>query len=231
MAGKFEAQVATKSSSIEDVEKIVKRNEAEFFRKINGAFTVVSTADDITCYRLDASQRGETAADVFKTVARIPASVATVFEAMFVYKTRLEWDSATLDDASDDAIHTFGKASDGNEIVIAYTRSKPAAAGLISSRDFVDLCHTVKMEGGALARIGGAVIFDGCGEKKKCIRGKNFPCGLVCKPIDGEPDACTIEFMLHTKIGGWVPITVLNKTSAGVSIDIIQKLQKFVQGK
>ena len=48
------------------------------------------------------------------------------------YKTRLEWDSATLDDASDDAIHTFGKASDGNEIVIAYTRSKPAAAGLIS---------------------------------------------------------------------------------------------------
>lgn len=227
-SGKWTAPSLASAAAMQDVEKIMKENEQEFFRKLNGSYSVVSDHDGITIGKLHASERGNTSVDVFKGTATVPASQDEVFKAMFNYETRLTWDQATLDPMSDDTIHNFGKASDGNDIVVSYTRSKSAAAGLISPRDFVDLCHTGHLEDGAMSRIGAGVVFDMCPEEKGIVRGVNFPCGTVVKPVDGEENVCSIDFLIHGKIGGWLPVSLLNKQFASVNREILTKLIDYV---
>ena len=42
------------------------------------------------------------------------------------------------------------------------------------------------------------------------VRGWCFPGCMVVRPIPGQPDACTFQWLLELDYGGWVPSCLVN---------------------
>lgn len=60
------------------------------------------------------------------------------------YSRRLKWDLETITDASNPRLKQWGDDPDG-EVTLVWTESKPAAGGLISPREFLDIGKTYKV--------------------------------------------------------------------------------------
>ncbi|XP_013394480.1 stAR-related lipid transfer protein 5-like [Lingula anatina] len=136
---------------------------------------VVKKGKDVTVYCRSST---EFQGNIYKAEGTVDAKPEKVFEYVEPKPDGLrpKWDKAIK------AVDTIEKIEEGLSVMRTCTHS--AAMGLISPRDFLDLCLTVKNEN-SICTVAGSIEHPDCPVEPKYVRGTNHPCGICCFRIDG----------------------------------------------
>ena len=60
-------------------------------------------------------------------------------------------------------------------------------------------------------------------------RGENGPnCWVMC-PIPGDPDHCKFQWLLNTKLNGWLPQYLVDAALTSVMLDMIKHINAYDQ--
>ncbi len=73
--------------------------------------------------------------------------------------------------------------------------------------------YMFKLEGsidGCFVAGSGSVIYPLLPEEDDLVRGWCFPGCMVVRPIPGQPDTSTFQWLLELDYGGWVPACLVN---------------------
>ncbi|XP_045156584.2 stAR-related lipid transfer protein 5-like [Mercenaria mercenaria] len=89
-----------------------------------------------------------------------------------------------------------------------------ACMGLISPRDFVDVILTKETDS-YISTNGVSVSYEKCPEEKKYVRGWNYPCGLICEKLPGEPNKTKLVSLIQPDIGGMLPRSLVDQAIPG----------------
>ncbi|KAL5004816.1 hypothetical protein ScPMuIL_018272 [Solemya velum] len=99
-----------------------------------------------------------------------------------------------------------------------------ACMGLISPRDFVDLILTKETDE-YYSTNAISIDYEGCPPDKKFVRGWNWPCGMICCKIPGEPNKCKLVSLIQPSIGGMLPRTLVDSAIPGSMTELFTQLQ------
>ena len=138
------------------------------------------------------------------------------------FSKRLKWDSAL---ASGETVCQYA-----NGVSICSYTTQPAAAGVIKPRLFVDCRRFYTRSDGAC--VDTRVHWGGADDQvatKGYVRGANLPGGgLLVEHVQagGDPNQpkqlVRVTMVAHTEIGGWLPASLVNASTAGVLLELLQ---------
>ncbi|PSN51009.1 hypothetical protein C0J52_07443 [Blattella germanica] len=87
---------------------------------------------------------------------------------------------------------------------VIYQVTAPAAGGLVSTRDFVSARH-YSVRDGCFWSGGASVVHPDAPSSDKHVRGENGPGCMVARPIPGVADRCIFQWVINTRLNGWLP--------------------------
>jgi START domain len=122
-------------------------------------------------------------------------------------------------------------------------------------RDFSLLCSWGRLEDGSAYLVNRSVAHPDCPEVKGFVRGIVMMCGFLMVPTApanssstncgttansgdnsssatavAEPQSCTLTMVVHSELGGNLPVGIVNKISTGAPAMVSAKLQKLFAG-
>ncbi|KAK5648235.1 hypothetical protein RI129_003127 [Pyrocoelia pectoralis] len=156
---------------------------------------------------------------IFKVSATLNASPQFLLEELF-YKVETipQWNPALLESHK---IQSIDEHTD-----ICYQISADTA-GVVTSRDFVNIRHWGVVEGcyviGYSAAEHPSVV-----RSEKYVRGENGVGCWAMKPVPGEIGKCNFEWVLNTNLKGWIPQYILDTALVGVLLDYVKNLRKHL---
>ncbi|KAJ3109518.1 StAR- lipid transfer protein 3 [Phlyctochytrium planicorne] len=161
--------------------------------------------------------------------SEIEASAERVFSTLTDYEGRPKWDSVMA------AYKNLRIITE--DVHLSYTLTQPIF--VISARDYIDL-RVVREnptsyvmawrspEDGTFPDEWMAPPSDIELEKLKPVRGFNHVGGIRVSKIEGEPNKCKVEYMVHSEIKGSMPVWIVNKGTGGAIDGIFASLKKAV---
>ncbi|TRY68621.1 hypothetical protein TCAL_12158 [Tigriopus californicus] len=108
---------------------------------------------------------------------------------------------------------------------ISYQVAAEAAGGMVSTRDFVNLRYWQVIEGSYFSS-GVSIQHPAMPSQPKKVRGENGPGGWAMRPVPGEPDECTFQWLLDTDLKGWIPQSVIDAALSGAQFDYIESIRQ-----
>ncbi|KAG8456770.1 hypothetical protein GDO86_002523 [Hymenochirus boettgeri] len=107
------------------------------------------------------------------------------------------------------------------DTVICQSISHSYGMGLISSREFVDLIHIKRYDGGIITTNSVSVDYAGCPVSSKHVRGFNNPCGYVCSPLPENPAHSKLVVFIQPELGGLLPRSVVESALPNNVLNLI----------
>lgn len=170
-----------------------------------------------------------------------PGNPTAICETIRDCKNRLKWD---LNVSCSKKIPIDHDANDTN-LQIAYTATKPAAGGIISPRDFVDLSdiypiNDAKTGYEATQLVGVSVECDEVPEKKGFVRGNTLISGFLMEKLstkelkerynicESQCEWSRMKYIVQSDIKGWIPKSVLNAAFASSICEYVNNLRNYV---
>ena len=202
---------------------------------------------------------GGASSRAFRGVATLPYSVETLRARTLNLAERLTWDKAVAHLGVVRAAARDAASAGGAGYAIFHSVTKPAAAGVISGRDFCDAVFIGDAAAlppdvaAAAARplAAGAWVNAGAGLRehaafpatKALVRGFNNPSGWLVEPADPPPDGdggarpansngfCRVTYLVQPELGGWLPSVVVNAALTGMFAAFFGDLLAFLAAK
>ncbi|XP_018426473.1 PREDICTED: stAR-related lipid transfer protein 6 [Nanorana parkeri] len=119
------------------------------------------------------------------------------------------------------------------DTVIGHTITHSYGMGLISSREFVDLIHIRRYDGGVVTTNSVSLEYEKCPVTSDRIRGFNNPCGYICSPLPENPAHSKLVVFIQTELGGLLPRALvesaLPSNIIGLITNVREGTKKFVQ--
>lgn len=134
---------------------------------------------------------------------------------------RLEWDKRLAGVESLEAINP--------NITLMRSYTTAELTGIIHARDFVDLITTVKTND-YFANFAVSVT-DKFPEQPNFIRGFNYPSGIFCFNIQGEPNQTNVLCILQPDVKGSVPGELIDAVMPSSCEEFYRCLRHFVEKK
>lgn len=149
-----------------------------------------------------------------------------VIPFMYLAKYRSKWDKA---------LKSYSILEEINEdTVICHSISHSYGMGIISSREFVDLVHVRRYDGGVVTTNSISVECDKCPVTSSHVRGFNNPCGYVCSPLPENPAHSRLVVFIQPDLGGLLPRalveTALPNNVIGLISDASEGIKKLLHG-
>jgi len=115
-----------------------------------------------------------------------------------------------------------------SEVSVVRTITHSAFGGLISARDFTDLVINEKTDD-YLSTNAEGVQHPGCLPASEFVRGKNYPCAIICFRIPGEPKKTKVVSYIQTDLGGMLPKSLVENALPSNQVDFFSALRKALQ--
>lgn len=111
---------------------------------------------------------------------------------------------------------------------VNYLVTAEAAGGLVCRRDYVNL-RSKGIRDGCYVSAGAAINHPNVPPHNKYIRGENGPNCWVMRPMPDAPDRCKFEWLLNTKLNGWIPQYIVESALTGGMLDFIKHINAYGQ--
>ncbi|KAM8962039.1 stAR-related lipid transfer protein 6 [Pelodytes ibericus] len=95
------------------------------------------------------------------------------------------------------------------DTVITQSLTHSYGMGIISPREFIDVIHIKKYDGGMITTNTLSVEHEKCPVTTSHVRGFNNPCGYVCTPLPENPAHTRFVVFIQPELGGLLPRTVV----------------------
>lgn len=115
-----------------------------------------------------------------------------------------------------------------NQTDITYQVSAAGGGGVVTSRDFVVLRHW-EYKDNAYVSASASVVYPKKPQSKQYIRGENHPGCWVMKPIPGEENWCSFQWLLNTNLNGWLPQYVVDSAFTNVMLEFLVHLRTYAE--
>lgn len=158
---------------------------------------------------------------LYKAEALINADPETVFSYIEPNPDgpRAKWDKAVK------GLELLEKISE--ELSVCRTLTHSAFGGLISSRDFIDLCVTDKTDDYISTNASG-IDYPKCPESSGMVRGKNHPCAIICYK-QKDPNQTLVASYIQTDLGGMLPKSLVENALPSNMCDFFECLKKSLK--
>ncbi|GFU39711.1 steroidogenic acute regulatory protein, mitochondrial [Trichonephila clavipes] len=113
---------------------------------------------------------------------------------------------------------------------IAHVIATEGAAGLVSSRDFVNV-RTWKENDSGYVHGSVATTHPDVPVITKYVRGEQGPCVYIMTAADENAETCKLQWLLNTNLKGWIPQYLIDQTLSTVMMEYVQSLRKFESSK
>ncbi|XP_069819255.1 stAR-related lipid transfer protein 6 [Dendropsophus ebraccatus] len=144
-----------------------------------------------------------------------------VIPFMYLAKYRSKWDSA---------LKSYSILEDIDEdTVICHCISHSYGMGIISSREFVDLVHIRRYDGGVVTTNSISVEYDKCPRTSSHVRGYNNPCGYICSPLPENPAHSRLVVYLQPDLGGLLPRAVVEAALPNNVVGLISDAREKIK--
>ncbi|XP_054709638.1 steroidogenic acute regulatory protein-like [Uloborus diversus] len=112
-----------------------------------------------------------------------------------------------------------------DHIDITHVIATEGAAGLVSSRDFVNL-RIWKKQNSGFTHGSIAITHPDVPVVTKYVRGEQGPCGYILTAAGENSEHCKLQWLLNTNLKGWLPQYLIDQTLSSVMIEYIASLRK-----
>lgn len=110
-------------------------------------------------------------------------------------------------------------------IDVAHVIATEGAAGLVASRDFVNV-RIWKKRGDVYIHASMSTTHPDSPVMTKYVRGEQGPCVYVISPLKTDPRKCQLQWLLNTNLKGWLPQYLIDQTLSTVMLEYVQSLRK-----
>ncbi|CAI9597922.1 unnamed protein product [Staurois parvus] len=107
------------------------------------------------------------------------------------------------------------------DTVICQTITHSYGMGLISAREFVDLVHIRRYDGGVVTTNCISIDYEKCPVDSSNIRGFNYPTGYICSPLPENPAHSKLVVYIQPELGGLLPRSVVESALPSNVINLI----------
>ena len=181
---------------------------------------------------------------IWLTETVCPGKPRMVYEAWSDPYHRLKWDIFLSDTKKIVLDASFPN------LCIMKSASKPAAGGIISARDFVDLLRIYEVADDmnadckSIQIVGTSIERDDMPQNKGFVRGTVVLCGLLFEKIEeseldkyklprlmvlnGECAWTRIRYINQADIKGWIPASVINSAMTSTQVGLMKDLRDYV---
>ena len=135
---------------------------------------------------------------------------------------RLEWDKRLA------GIDNLEIITPNIILTRSYTTSE--LAGIITARDFIDLITTVRTSD-YLAHFAISVTGDKFPIQPNFVRGFNYPSGIFCFSVQGEPNVTNVVCILQPDVRGSVPSELIDAVMPSSCEEFYRCLRQYVEKK
>ncbi|XP_071990174.1 stAR-related lipid transfer protein 6 [Engystomops pustulosus] len=144
-----------------------------------------------------------------------------VIPFMYLAKYRAKWDSA---------LKTYSIVEEVDEdTYICHCLTHSYGLGIISAREFVDLIHIRRYDGGVITTNSISVEYDRCPISSSHVRGFNNPCGYVCSPLPENPSHTRLVVFIQPNLGGLLPRSVVDSAIPSNVVGLIRDVQEGIK--
>jgi len=184
------------------------------YRDQKEGWKVVKTSADVTVWEKPSPDWSGT---LYKVEGELKASP----EAVFSYidpspnSSRSQWDKAIKE------LQLIEKVSENVSAMRTITHS--AFGGLIASRDFTDLIVNEKTDE-YISTNAQNIEHPGCAPSSDFVRGKNYPCAIICFRVPGEPNKTRMTSYIQTDLGGMLPKSLVENALPSNQINFFTAL-------
>jgi hypothetical protein len=113
-------------------------------------------------------------------------------------------------------------------IFVVRTITHDAFGGLISPRDFTDLVIN-ENNGDYLATSSEGVEHPGCVPVPEFVRGKNYPCSILCFRVPGNAKRTKVISFIQTDLSGMLPKALVETALPSNQINFFASLRKALE--
>ncbi|KAG9469484.1 hypothetical protein GDO78_020429 [Eleutherodactylus coqui] len=139
---------------------------------------------------------------------------------MYLAKYRSKWDTA---------LKSYSILEEIDEdTVICHCITHSYGMGIISSREFVDLIHIRRYDGGVITTNSISVDYDKCPVSSSHVRGFNNPCGYVCSPLPENPEHSRLVVYIQPELGGLLPRSVVESALPSNIVGLISDARQGI---
>lgn len=159
---------------------------------------------------------------LYKSEAIIGADAEAVFSYLEPTKEspRAKWDKAIKD------LETVERIDKATAVIRTITHS--AFAGMISSRDFVDLSVTTRTPD-YISTCSEGVDHPSCPPANDKVRGCNYPCAIICHRVPGEPKQTRLVSYIQTDLGGILPKSLVDSALPSNMVNFVTALKQALK--
>ncbi|XP_075442688.1 stAR-related lipid transfer protein 6 isoform X3 [Ascaphus truei] len=155
----------------------------------------------------------EYAGNIYRGEGVIEETPDKIIQFMYLPEYRSKWDKALQSYSLIEHID--------EDTAICHTVTHSYGMGLISSREFVDLIHIKKYEGGVVTTNSVSVEYANCPVSTSHVRGHNNPCGYVCSTLPENPAHSKLVVFIQPELGGLLPRSVVESALPSNLVNLI----------
>ncbi|MEE6457859.1 hypothetical protein FKM82_000075 [Ascaphus truei] len=154
----------------------------------------------------------EYAGNIYRGEGVIEETPDKIIQFMYLPEYRSKWDKALQSYSLIEHID--------EDTAICHTVTHSYGMGLISSREFVDLIHIKKYEGGVVTT-NFSVEYANCPVSTSHVRGHNNPCGYVCSTLPENLAHSKLVVFIQPELGGLLPRSVVESALPSNLVNLI----------
>lgn len=188
------------------------------YQQLTDDWHVCKKSADVTVW---SRQSPDWKGTLYKAEGIVDADPETVFSFVDPSPSspRVTWDKAIKEIKILEQLDT--------NISVVRTVTHSAFAGLISSRDFVDLVVNEKSPD-YLATSARWTEHVNCPPSNDCIRGSNHPCSIICSRVLGQQNQTRVTTFIQTDLAGILPTSLVDNALPSNQINFFQSLRAAV---
>ncbi|XP_075049844.1 stAR-related lipid transfer protein 6 [Mixophyes fleayi] len=179
---------------------------------------VVKTTKDVI---VSMKPSNEHSGNIYRGEGIIEEVPETIIPLMYLAKYRPKWDK-TLKSYS--IVEEFDK-----DTVICHCITHSYAMGVISPREFVDLVHVRRYDGGVVTTNSISLEHEKCPVTNSHVRGFNNPSGYVCSPLPENPAHSKFVVFIQPELGGLLPRSLVETALPSNVISLIDDARDGVK--
>ncbi|XP_053304187.1 stAR-related lipid transfer protein 6 [Spea bombifrons] len=159
----------------------------------------------------------EYSGNIYRGEGIVEGTPEKIIPFLYLPEYRTKWDKALQ---SYSLLEQIDK-----DTVISQSLTHSYGMGLISPREFIDVTHIKKYDGGVITTNSISVEYPTCPVSPSYVRGFNNPCGYVCSPLPENPAQTRFVVFIQPELGGLLPRSVVESALPNNVINLINDVR------